>query len=108
MRIQIFSDAWHPQINGVVRTLSTTQRVLQEMGHVVEVVHPQMFTTFPCPSYSEIRLAFHPSLTVANLIHGFHPQSVHIATEGPIGWAARSFCPRVSGIVFRECRLTIA
>ncbi len=94
MRIQIFTDAWFPQINGVVRTLSTTQKVMQEMGHVVEVVNPQMFTTFPCPSYSEIRLAFHPSLTIPNLIHGFQPEAVHIATEGPIGWAARSFCLR--------------
>jgi glycosyltransferase involved in cell wall biosynthesis len=92
MRIQIFTDAWHPQVNGVVRTLSTTQKVLTQQGHQVEMVHPQLFKTFPCPTYKEIRLAIQPSGEISHLISAFNPQAIHIATEGPIGWAARSFC----------------
>ena len=92
MRIQIFTDAWHPQVNGVVRTLSTTQNVLIRQGHAVCVVQPEMFSTMPCPTYHEIRLALNPSRDMQHFIEDFDPQAIHIATEGPIGWSARHYC----------------
>ena len=92
MRILIVSDAWLPQVNGVVRTLSTVQRELQAMGHVVEVMGPDRFRTIPCPTYPEIRLALFPGRRLAGLIDGFAPQAIHIATEGPLGMAARRWC----------------
>lgn len=94
MRIQIFTDAWLPQINGVVTTLTTTKRVLEKQGHDVNVVSPGQFWTYPCPTYKEIRLPFNPAWRIGNLIKEFSPNAIHIATEGPIGWAARRFCLR--------------
>ncbi len=92
MRILIVSDAWHPQVNGVVRTLSTVQAELQAMGHAVEVVGPDRFRTIPCPTYPEIRLALFPGRRLSRLIDAFEPQAIHIATEGPLGMAARRHC----------------
>ena len=92
MRILIVSDAWHPQVNGVVRTLSTVQRELQAMGHVVHVIGPDRFRTVPCPTYPEIRLALLPGRKLASSIDDFAPDAIHIATEGPLGMAARRYC----------------
>jgi len=92
MRILIVSDAWHPQVNGVVRTLSTVQRELQTMGHDVHVIGPDRFRTVPCPTYPEIRLALFPGRKLARLIRNFVPDAIHIATEGPLGMAARRYC----------------
>ncbi len=94
MRILFISDAWHPQINGVVRTLSTTGRELEKMGHIVGFIGPDRFRTMPLPFYPEIRLALAPGRRLARLIGEFQPQAIHIATEGPLGWAARRFCLR--------------
>jgi len=93
MKILIISDAWLPQINGVVRTLSTTKQHLENLGHQVEVISPDLFRTIPCPSYPEIRLVIQPARhNVIDFIHTFRPDCIHIATEGPLGWAGRNAC----------------
>ncbi|MBI3506307.1 MAG: glycosyltransferase family 1 protein [Proteobacteria bacterium] len=92
MRIALVTDAWRPQVNGVVRTLTETKRELEAAGHTVEMIAPERFTTFPCPTYPEIRLSLAGSGSVGRLVDAFAPDAVHIATEGPLGWAARAAC----------------
>jgi glycosyltransferase involved in cell wall biosynthesis len=92
VRILIASDAWSPQINGVVVTLTNTIAELSRTGHDVGVISPQQFTTLPCPTYPEIRLALLAGRAVAEQIRRFDPDAVHIATEGPLGNAARRAC----------------
>lgn len=92
MRIALCTDAWHPQVNGVVRSLSTTVNLLIERGHEVELITPQQFRTLPLPGYAEIRLALAPRFGTRRSLTAFAPDIVHIATEGPIGWSARSWC----------------
>ena len=92
MKIAIATDAWHPQVNGVVRSLATTVERLKRRGHEVLVVEPGMFKTIPCPTYSEIRLALRCGRPVAALLDRFEPDRVHVSTEGPIGWATRGWC----------------
>lgn len=92
MRITLVSDAWAPQVNGVVRTLTTTVAMLRARGHDVQTITPDLFRSMPCPSYPEIRLAFTRRRTIATMIEGFAPDAVHIATEGPLGWRARGWC----------------
>lgn len=94
MRLAIVTDAWLPQTNGVVRTLSVTSALLQRSGHVVEVLEPRAFRTLPCPTYPEIRLAWRPYRQLAAQLAALDPDSVHIATEGPLGMAARRWCLR--------------
>lgn len=86
------TDAWHPQINGVVTTLANTVAALTEMGMIVEVIHPGQFKTLPCPSYPDIRLSLATCRDLRTRLAAFSPHSVHIATEGPLGWAARRAC----------------
>jgi glycosyltransferase involved in cell wall biosynthesis len=93
-RILIVSDAWFPMTNGVVTTLAQTADWLTRFGHEVRMVTPQDFTTVPCPTYPEIRLALFPYRALRQQIHAFQPQALHIATEGPLGWAARRYCLR--------------
>ena len=92
LRIAIASDAWLPQVNGVVRTLCATIAELSERGHTVEMITPERFLTVPMPGYAQIRLAVAPRLGARRMLDGFAPDIVHIATEGPIGWAARGWC----------------
>lgn len=92
MRILIVSDAWTPQINGVVRTYQRTTRELRDMGHVAEVIGPDGFNTIPCPTYPEIRLAIDAWYRLGGMIRDFDPDAIHIATEGPLGSAARRHC----------------
>lgn len=92
MRILIVTDAWEPQVNGVVRTLQATIAELRKAGHEVSVVSPDLFRSIPCPSYPEIRLAFAGWRTVGRHIRAFAPQAIHISTEGPLGLAARRWC----------------
>lgn len=94
MRILILSDAWFPQLNGVVRTLSSIRDQLRSMGHEVEVIGPGNFKTLPCPTYPEIRLALTSSRALGRRIAAFGPDAVHIATEGPLGWCARRWLRR--------------
>ncbi|HTT08338.1 MAG TPA: glycosyltransferase family 1 protein [Gammaproteobacteria bacterium] len=93
-RIAIITDAWHPQVNGVVNTLIHTGAELCKLGHRVLFVTPQSFHTVPCPTYPSIRLAILPAAGVARMLREFAPEAVHIATEGPLGHAARTFCLR--------------
>ncbi|HSS27180.1 MAG TPA: glycosyltransferase family 1 protein [Usitatibacter sp.] len=86
------TDAWAPQVNGVVVTLENTVRCLRRWGHEVEVISPEGFRTVPMPTYPEIPLAVLPGAQVARRIREIEPDAIHIATEGPIGAAARSYC----------------
>jgi len=94
MRILIISDAWHPQVNGVVRTLESTVAQLRRMGHAVEVVGPEAsrWCAVAAPSYPSIKLEFFARPRLRRLLETFNPDFVHIATEGPLGWAARGVC----------------
>jgi glycosyltransferase involved in cell wall biosynthesis len=92
VKIAIVTDAWFPQTNGVVKTLSTTAEQLRGFGHDVCVIEPGQFRTFPCPTYPEIRLAWFPYRLIDRLLREFAPDAVHIATEGTLGAAARRWC----------------
>ena len=85
MRILIATDAWYPQINGVVRTLDTVRRELEELGHRVDVIGPDRFPGVPMPSYPEIRVAVAPGRRLARLMDELRPDAVHVPVEGPIG-----------------------
>jgi glycosyltransferase involved in cell wall biosynthesis len=98
-RILIVSDAWAPQVNGVVRTLTTVAEELRRMGHVVEVIGPDRFRTMRCPTYPEIPLSLLPRRRLVRMIEAFDPDALHIATEGPLGLAARSWARR-TGFAF--------
>lgn len=94
MRIAIVTDAWEPQVNGVVRTLQSVRKVLEAQGHKVLVISPDLFYSVPCPTYPEIRLAMVRSRTIGDLLDEFSPHAVHLATEGPVCVAARRWCLR--------------
>jgi len=91
-RVMIVTDAWFPQISGVVRTLDTLRAYLEARGHAVRVVSPDQFDTVPCPTYPQIRLAVAPRQRIARVIEMWRPTVIHIATEGPLGWGARGLC----------------
>ena len=90
-RILIISDAWRPQVNGVVRTLSTVAAELTTLGHAVEVIGPDRFATLPCPTYPDIRLSLLPRRRLDRMITAYAPDALHIATEGPLGMSARAW-----------------
>ena len=90
----IVTDAWFPQTNGVVNTLAQTAACLVRFGHEVMITGTRDFRTIPCPSYPEIRVAVRPAPALARKLELFQPQAVHIATEGPLGFAARRYCLR--------------
>ncbi len=92
MKIMLVTDAWEPQVNGVVRTLQTTIQYLRQNGHDVVVVSPDLFRSLPCPSYSEIRLALATPRMIGKRIDREAPDAIHIATEGPLGLCARVAC----------------
>jgi glycosyltransferase involved in cell wall biosynthesis len=92
MRILIATDAWLPQVNGVVTTIRNTVRELRALGHEVALLTSEGFRTLPCPSYPEIRLAIAPGARVARALEEFDPDAVHVATEAPIGLAVRRHC----------------
>jgi glycosyltransferase involved in cell wall biosynthesis len=94
MRIAIVTDAWSPQVNGVVRTLTATRAELERMGHVVEVISPDLYPSLPCPTYPEIRLAMTRPAWVGQRIADFGPDAIHLSTEGPLCLAARYWCLR--------------
>ncbi|HMN96994.1 MAG TPA: glycosyltransferase family 1 protein [Phycisphaerales bacterium] len=94
VRIALVTDAWKPQVNGVVTTLGHVVRELEGRGHSVQVVHPGLFRTVPCPRYPQIRLALLPGRGTAQRLDEWSPEAVHIATEGPLGIAARRWCRR--------------
>jgi glycosyltransferase involved in cell wall biosynthesis len=92
MRVLVATDAWHPQVNGVVRTLTSLARSAKTLGVDVEFLSPDGFRTVPLPSYPGLRLALPSSREIARRIQAAKPNAVHIATEGPIGHWARSYC----------------
>ena len=94
VRLALVTDAWHPQQNGVVRVLDTLTRLLVADDHQVELISPDQFTTIPCPTYPEIPLSLFPRRGVARRLETSAPDAIHIATEGPLGWAARAWCLR--------------
>jgi glycosyltransferase involved in cell wall biosynthesis len=94
MRIMIVTDAWFPQTNGVVRTLAQTAAWLGRFGHEVRMLKPRDSLSVACPTYPEIRLSLLPRRAVQRAITAFNPQALHIATEGPLGLAARRHCLR--------------
>lgn len=99
MRILLVSDAWKPQVNGVVRTLETTRRTLEQLDHEVDMLSPEGRWTLPCPSYPEIRLTLRPRRAVKKVMSNGPFDAVHIATEGPLGLAMRNWCLR-HGLAF--------
>lgn len=98
MRILLVSDAWLPQVNGVVTSLQALVAQLRDMGHWVKVISPADFRCLPCPGYGEIGLAWN-LWRLGPMIREFRPDCVHIATEGPLGWAARGWLRR-RGLLF--------
>ena len=94
MRIAIVTDAWSPQVNGVVRTLQAVRAELERIGHRVLVVSPDLYSSLPCPTYPEIRLALATTRSVGERIAAFGAEAVHLATEGPLCLAARRWCLR--------------
>jgi glycosyltransferase involved in cell wall biosynthesis len=94
VRIAIVTDAWEPQVNGVVRTLKSVRKVLEGQGHQVKVISPDLFYSLPCPTYPEIRLALARTGSVGAILEQFHPNAIHLATEGPLCVAARRWCLR--------------
>ncbi len=93
-RLLMVSDAWTPQVNGVVRTVATVADMLRRTGDTVDVIGPDRFPTMPMPSYREIRLALLPRRRLRRMVDAFAPTTVHIATEGPLGWSMRRLCIR--------------
>ena len=96
MNIALVTDAWTPQANSVVTTLVELVRELARGGHRVEVIHPRLFRTRPCPGDAGIELAVSPWRGLSQQLDGMQPDAIHIATEGPLGWAARRYCLRRS------------
>jgi len=92
MRIVIVTDAWSPQTNGVVSTLRQTVSWLEQFGHEVYLITPRMFRSVACPTYPEIRLSLFPYRKLSAWVSEFQPNALHIATEGPLGMAARRYC----------------
>jgi glycosyltransferase involved in cell wall biosynthesis len=92
LRIAFITDAWHPQINGVVTTIANTCSTLERSGHRIKLITPDQFKTIPCPTYPSIRLALACYRKISKLLDEFNPQRIHIATEGPLGLAARKYC----------------
>ena len=94
MRLALVTDAWRPQLNGVARTLGALVDGLAAAGHEVLTLTPDLFRTLPCPTQSEIRLAYGARRELARRLDAFTPQAIHISTEGPLGLSARAYCVR--------------
>ncbi len=94
MKLVIVSDAWAPQVNGVVTSMRNTRSYLMSLGHQVRMITPGDFRTMACPGYPEIRLSLGAGREVARQLDNIRPDALHISTEGPLGWAARAWCRR--------------
>jgi glycosyltransferase involved in cell wall biosynthesis len=94
MRVLVATDAWRPQVNGVVRTLNSLARAAAKLGVTVEFLSPDGFPSFPVPTYPGLRLAIPSRSGIAKRIEAARPDAIHIATEGPIGFAVRAYCRR--------------
>src|SRR6266849_448548 len=94
MRILIATDAWHPQVNGVVRTLTSLARSASALGAEIDFLTPDGFPSVGVPTYPGLRVALPNRREIARRIEAASPDAIHIATEGPIGWAVRAYCRR--------------
>jgi glycosyltransferase involved in cell wall biosynthesis len=94
MKIALVTDAWFPQVSGVVRTFSTTVEKLRGLGHDVQVYSPDMFRSIPCPTYPDIRLAIGAGSRLARMLDEFAPDAIHVGTEGTLGLSGRNYCAR--------------
>lgn len=92
MRLAILTDAWYPQVNGVVRTLAKTINILESWNHMILCINPQQFRTIPLPSYPDIRIGLFVGRKIKRILDEYQPDAIHISTEGPIGWAGRKYC----------------
>ena len=92
MRVLVATDAWHPQVNGVVRTYERLAVEAGKLGFEIVFLTPSDFRTLPCPTYPEIRLALAGPRAIAAHIAKAKPDFIHIATEGPIGLMTRRYC----------------
>src|ERR1700694_604558 len=99
MRILIAPDAWHPQVNGVVRTLTSLARSAAALGAEVQFLTPEGFASLGVPTYPGLRVALPNRREIARRIEAPAPEAIHIATEGPIGWSVRAYCLR-HGLAF--------
>ena len=94
MRVLVATDAWHPQVNGVVRTLGSLARAAAKLGVTIEFLSPEGFPSFQVPTYPGLRLALPSRRGIAQRIEAARPDAIHLATEGPIGFAVRAYCRR--------------
>ncbi|PUE09239.1 alpha-mannosyltransferase [Limnohabitans sp. T6-5] len=94
MKLALITDAWHPQVNGVVITLQELVQALTPLEVEVQVIHPGLFKNRPCPGYKGIDLAVHPDKALAQMLDTLQPDAIHLATEGPLGWSGRGYCMR--------------
>ncbi len=94
MRILIATDAWHPQVNGVVRTLTSLARSAANLDGEISFLTPDGFPSVGVPTYPGLRVALPNRREIARRIEQASPEAIHIATEGPIGWAVRAYCRR--------------
>ena len=94
MKLALVTDAWHPQVNGVVTTLQELVVALAPLGVQVDVIHPGLFPNRPCPGYKGIDLAVRPARALTQMLDSLQPDAIHLATEGPLGWAARRYCQK--------------
>src|SRR5262245_47714453 len=94
MRVLVATDAWYPQVNGVVRTLTAVARAARALGVTVEFLSPDGFPSLPLPTYSSLRLALPTRGLIARRLDETKPEAIHIATEGPIGHCVRAYCRR--------------
>lgn len=92
MRVLVATDAWHPQVNGVVRTYERLAQEAPKLGFEVIFLAPSLFCTLPCPTYPEIRLALVTPGAITRHMEQMRPDFIHIATEGPIGFLTRHYC----------------
>jgi glycosyltransferase involved in cell wall biosynthesis len=99
VRIVIATDAWHPQINGVVRTLTALAQNVRALGATIDFITPEGFRSVPVPTYRGLRFALPDRREIARRIEAARPHAIHVATEGPIGWLARAYC-RKHGLRF--------
>src|SRR5581483_11453820 len=94
MRVLIATDAWHPQVNGVVRTLTSLAKAAHHLGVTIDFLSPHGFPSVPVPTYPGLRLALPGRREIARRIEEFAPDAIHVATEGPVGFAVRAYCLR--------------
>ena len=101
-KLLLVTDAWHPQVNGVVSCYDRMLEQLPKRGYEITIVHPGLFRTVSLPGYPEIRLALFPRKRLRKMLADIQPDAVHVAVEGPLGLAARALC-RKKNVPFTTC-----